>query len=191
MSAPCSVSAAPIAAVHTRYAAAGCADTVELPTLGPGGPYSRRQTFALCDRRHLGARLGAELAENRVHVVLDRAHRTEQPLGDLGILQPKAQQLEDLPLARGESPGVALSGGPGATGNPAHAGLAQTLAQRFRRRLRAEPLEDRQRFQLRLIAAMAERPRLLVRAFEAGPHLRRCAPFPRHLQRIGLGTLGG
>src|ERR1051326_2872718 len=50
----------------------------------------------------LGTRLQAELGEDGTHVVLDRARADEQSLGDLGVGQPHANQLQDLGLAARE-----------------------------------------------------------------------------------------
>jgi hypothetical protein len=49
----------------------------------------------------LGAPFHAELGEERRHVVLDRLLGEEQPLADLPVRQPLADQLQDLKLMGG------------------------------------------------------------------------------------------
>ena len=90
--------------------------SVMLPILavGPRCPGGRPPAAA----RAAGRR--AELAQDRRDVVVDRAHREHEPLGDLRVLQPLADERR-APRARGRCSPAALSAARAAAAEPADA----------------------------------------------------------------------
>src|SRR5919201_368567 len=64
------------------------------------------QRFRAC----LAARAGIELAQDGGYVVVDRFLRDEEPLGDIGVAQPVAEERQHLELPGREAHDVLLRG---------------------------------------------------------------------------------
>lgn len=71
----------------------------------------------LCETKPSGGGAGLatcsyiELAQDRGDVVIDRLRAHDQPVGDLGVAQPRGEQGQDLQLAAGQSGGVRAGAG--------------------------------------------------------------------------------
>ena len=131
---------------------------------------------------------GAELAQDRRDVVVDRLARQEQPLGDVAVAQAVGDQREHLELARGELGRVLARRRPRPARQRARAALAQLAADDRRRAAGAERQQllepaAAQRF----VLGAGARERRLVRAAQRGPVRGGLLGFAGELERVGLG----
>jgi hypothetical protein len=97
----------------------------------------------------LPPRAHAELDEHRGHVMVDRADRDDEPLGDLGVRQPVLEEVEHGELARRQPRRIRAGRRPRPARHP-RTRCPQPTADRRRGARRAEPVEDAQAFERRL-----------------------------------------
>ena len=125
----------------TGSSRSSAATTRTAPSPATGSAGAQTSPFAHGVRGRLGAAAHAELREHASDVVLGGLRRDHEPVGDLGVRQPRRDQAQDLALARGEL--VALAAGRGAARD---AELAQQRRRRGRRRARRRaPRRSRRR----------------------------------------------
>src|SRR5581483_9782205 len=120
-----------------RSCDAAAANSIRLALASSGGgvrsPFGMRRLPEPAHRRdQLRSRMDAELAMQALYVAAHRLERQDQLVGDVVLALPLGQQVQDLPLARGE----VAADGPHAT--PGDGQAAELLDQ-----LRGDPRGER------------------------------------------------
>ncbi len=120
--------------------------------------------------------------------MVDRPHRDEQPLGDLRVRSPGADQVEHLPLASGQAARMRPGSSPGAGRYRLDAKPAHLLPRDAGGSGGAEVIEGLQRVaQGLLIGSVTERHRGVERAAKLRPQLGSPLPIAFDLQQIRSG----
>src|SRR6187200_3177418 len=140
----------------------------------------------------LATRAGAELAQHRRDVVIDRLHGHDEPLRDLGVAQALRDQAHDLELAWREAGRVLARPRTRPSQQPADGLLAQAPHDVRRRRARPQRLELVQGLAQRArVVAVRKRERGLVATAELPPPPRGFRPLACERQRERLGGRAG
>src|SRR5579871_1430821 len=102
--------------------------------------------------------------------MVDRPRREHEAVGDLTVLQPGGDQLQDLELTRREVAGILSRRRARAAGQAAHPTLTEPAGDDRGRRCRPEPLELVEgTAHLVVVLGVGPGERSVVRATERGP----------------------